>query len=293
MKKTYCLLAILLIINGLTWSQSITLTPNTPASPTKGTMVFDNVTNQLKYWNGSAWVSLIGGGGGGASGWTTSGNDLYNVNTGNLGIGTSTPKATFNVAAGKTVLFGADSSNGGVKLIWYGSKGALRAGIANPPHWDYANVGQYSVALGASTKANGQYSTASGGASWANGFASTALGYASIGYGDYATAIGNSSQANGLNSTAIGNGPIANGAGSMALGYFTSANNIYSLAMGYQTAAGGEYSTAMGNFTIASGNNATAMGIGTIASTDYTTAMGTYNTDANLGLENIVKKRCG
>ena len=56
---------------------------------------------------------------------------LQNSKTQNVGIGTTTPKAGFNIAENKTVLFGADSNGLGNKLIWYGSKGAFRAGNTN------------------------------------------------------------------------------------------------------------------------------------------------------------------
>lgn len=49
-----------------------------------------------------------GGGGGGGGQWTTSGNDIYNTNSGNTGVGTSTPVEKFQVY-GNAML-----SNGGV-----------------------------------------------------------------------------------------------------------------------------------------------------------------------------------
>ena len=198
MKTAFVIFIHLLIVIQLSHAQSITLVPTDPASPTKGTVVFDNATSLLKYWNGTAWIPITNAAT--ATGWGVIGNNIYNANTGNVGIGTTTPKATFNVAAGKTVLFGADTSGTGNKLIWYPSKGAFRAGFAYLNYWDYSNIGQYSTALGLSI-ASGLNSTALGG-SIASGLYSTALGSSSTS-GQYSTALGYSS-ATAYVSTAMG-----------------------------------------------------------------------------------------
>lgn len=139
-----------------------------------------------------------------------------------VGIGVTEPKAYFNVFEGKTVLFGADTVGvqGGTarispKMIWYASNGAFRAGgISNDAttynRWDKANVGSYSFASGANTKASGSASTA----------------------------MGNMTIASGINSTAMGNLTVASGIGSTAMGARTTASGSYSTAMGiYNTAA--------------------------------------------------------
>lgn len=126
-----------------------------------------------------------------------------------VGIGLTQPKAFLNVAEGKTVLFGADTA--GVqsqnpnrqwtsKMIWYGSKGAFRAGAVSTSEfqytlWDNANVGWYSFASGAMTKAGGIYSTAMGFGPQANGESSAAFGYFTTASGDRSTAMGSSVKA--------------------------------------------------------------------------------------------------
>jgi FtsZ-binding cell division protein ZapB len=152
-----------------------------------------------------------------------------------VGIGVTEPKAFLNVAEGKTVLFGADTA--GVqsqisnrswtvpKMIWYGSKGAFRAGgIDNDEnlytHWDNANVGLYSFASGAVTKANGAYSTAMGHGTKASGEGSTALGFWTNASGNKSTAMGSSVIANHSGSFIIGDD--SNSLGST---YSTSADN--------------------------------------------------------------------
>ena len=129
---------------------------------------------------------------------------------GNVGIGTVSPTATLNVMEGKTVIFGGDSTTDNKnKLIWYGNKGALRAGKASVLGFNYEGVGINSIAMGHFTNAKGNYSTAFGDLTYAFGTASTAMGSGSTA-NDYATAIGNDANATGLNSTALGNNSDTN-----------------------------------------------------------------------------------
>jgi hypothetical protein len=124
---------------------------------------------------------------------------------GNVGIGTTTSNASFNVAEGKTVIFGGDSTTDSkTKFIWYGTKGALRVGREGVAGFDYASVGNNSVAMGHITHAEGNYATAFGNLTYAFGVASTAMGSGSSAGGDYSTAIGINTNATGLNSTALG-----------------------------------------------------------------------------------------
>jgi sugar lactone lactonase YvrE len=69
-----------------------------PSSPTAGTVIYDATTNIMKYWNNSAWISLLNGGSG--IGWTASGNNIYNSNSGNVGIGTNNPTQKLEVKSG-------------------------------------------------------------------------------------------------------------------------------------------------------------------------------------------------
>ena len=73
------------------------------ASPATGLMVYDNVLNQFKYFDGTAWTAIGTWAGGLASGvaagntpywngttWITNTSKIYN-NGGNIGIGTTAP----------------------------------------------------------------------------------------------------------------------------------------------------------------------------------------------------------
>jgi len=66
------------------------------AAPANGLLVYDSTSNSFWYYNRSSWVQL-GSGGGGSAGWGTSGTDMYNINSGNVGIGNSGPLARLTV----------------------------------------------------------------------------------------------------------------------------------------------------------------------------------------------------
>lgn len=61
------------------------------ASPAKGLLVFDTDLSTFFFYNGSAWAQFNSNGNEGASQWITSGNNIYNSNTANVGLGTSSP----------------------------------------------------------------------------------------------------------------------------------------------------------------------------------------------------------
>ena len=251
-------------------------------SPTLGLIFYNTTTNQFNYYNGTTWIAITNAAN--ATGWSVNGNDIYNSNTGNVGIGTTLPKAPFNIAAGKTVLFGADSSGSGEKLLWYPSKSAFRVGYVFNTEWDYGNVGVYSTAMGQSTTASAYTSTAMGASTTASGFFSTAIGYSTTASGNSSTAMGNVTTASESYSTAMGSSTIARGQNSTAMGNGAIASGNSSTAMGSYTTASGAVSTAMGNGAIASGNYSTAMGYSTTASGQYSTAIGRNNVDVPTAL---------
>nr|NQU92447.1 hypothetical protein [Bacteroidota bacterium] len=83
-----------------------------------------------------------------------------------MGIRTSTPefKLTLDndggILAKGTYGSGATltSTGMGSKMIWYPRKAAFRAGWQLGSEWNDAMIGNYSIALGATTEASGDYS---------------------------------------------------------------------------------------------------------------------------------------
>lgn len=67
------------------------------ASPANGLMVYDTNLNAFYFYNGTAWATVTGSGGS-SSNWVTSGNNIYNSNTGNVGIGITAPAAKLHLA---------------------------------------------------------------------------------------------------------------------------------------------------------------------------------------------------
>lgn len=213
---------------------------------------------------------------------------VVSAKTQNVGVGTNSPKAAFNVAANKTVLFGNDTTSFGSKLIWFPLKNALRSGTYFTGH----TIGNFSTALGASTAdgenasamgnsgATGISSTAMGnsvaagnassafGFSYADSLGATAMGY-STATGQFSTAMGKST-ATGTGATSAGNLSKASGDGAIAMGNNSIATGDASISIGYSSTATGTFSVSLGNGAsssnggIALGNNR-ALGIGSIA----------------------------
>lgn len=87
----------------------------------------------------------------------------------------------------------------------------------------------------------------------------------------------------GLLSFAAGYNTKAKGVFSTSIGRLTTASNSIATSMGFGTIASGEVSTSMGNGSAASGFVATSMGGSTRASGDYSTSMGDGTTASGFG----------
>lgn len=116
--------------------------------------------------------------------WTENGmDDIYRLG-GKVGIDTDVPElklslkddggilAEGEIGVGTTLI----KSGEGTRLIWYPKKASFRAGFVLSDNWDEVNIGEFSFASGANTKASGVASSAFGEQTLASGNASTSFG---------------------------------------------------------------------------------------------------------------------
>lgn len=137
------------------------------------------------------------------------------------------------------------ATGAGARLMWYPGKRAFRAGAVNGDQWNDGNIGTWSVAFGADTKASANYTVA---------------------MGDGTTAKSEGAVAMGSGTTAGNDQSIDAATNAVAMGSFTTASGAQAVAMGKQTTASREGAVAMGRFTTASNPSAVAMGKSTTAS---------------------------
>lgn len=101
------------------------------AAPAVGLLVFDTNTISFWFYTGGAWVELAGGGGS-AGGWNTIAGTQFNTNTGNVGIGTSSPAGKLGVN-GAIVVDNDNLFNGtaGQNMLLFGTTQGEIAGIGS------------------------------------------------------------------------------------------------------------------------------------------------------------------
>ncbi len=262
---------------------------NAITSPATGLMVYqtDN-TDGFYYYDGAGWNYI----GAPDNDWTVSGNDLYSNNSGNVGIGTSTPGAKLDVAGhiwqtgtGSSVFLGenagaADDLSDNVNVFVGKNSGQSNGNGAN------------NVAIGFNSflanSAGSRNTVVGSSASWfSNGNSNVSVGYFSCANnqtGSYNTALGtyaNNAFKESSNNTALGfealgefsaipwalgryTGDRLTAVGSDAL--FKNKEGIRNTGVGYKAL----YDNETGNY-----NTAIGYGAGeTINALDNTTALG-------------------
>lgn len=155
---------------------------------------------------------------------------------------------------------GVPAVGAGARVMWYGGKGAFRAGAVadgGSSYWDPAQLGFGSAAFGLNTRASGNHSFAAGLFTTADGSASVALGSYGTASADRtftfngtasaagAVAIGSGAQATNDDALALGPSSIAGGLASITIGP-SIANGNFGVAIGLQNSASGQFSVAIG-----------------------------------------------
>jgi Chaperone of endosialidase len=97
---------------------------------------------------------------------------------------------------GSVVSEGVPAEGSGTRMMWYPRKASFRAGYINGTQWDGANIGQYSVAIGANVRASGDSSAAFGGSAVAAGSATFAAGSQVTASGATSVALGYAAHTN-------------------------------------------------------------------------------------------------
>ena len=243
------------------------------ATPADGLLVFDSDTQSYWFRQSGAWTELPKNNYWQLNG--SAGNEIKNTNSGGIWSANSSG-LTFG-------FYGSDdtsnpptapSSGAGTRMMWIPSRSAFRVGTTfyYPTFWDANNIGLFSFATGADTKASGRLSTAMGIQTTALGFSSTALGAYGTASGDYSTAMSYFTTASGYAST--------------AMGYYTTSSALASTAMGYRTTASGNYSTAMGIYNIDNPNGLFMVGNGANGNPFNAFIIRRDNNRVGIGIEN-------
>jgi hypothetical protein len=126
-------------------------------------------------------------------------NAMTVLQNGNVGIGTTEPKARLHIADSNVVFSGTGSastnanpplSGAGKRMMWDVNRAAFRVGNVTGDYWDKTNLGIQSFATGANTMANGSTSFASGSNTEARAALSFVAGSSTIAKSYCGTVIG-------------------------------------------------------------------------------------------------------
>jgi trimeric autotransporter adhesin len=151
------------------------------------------------------------------------------------------------VALGQIGIGIIPASGAGWRMMWYPNKVAFRAGYADAGNqFDESNIGYYSWAGGALSKAAGNYAFAMGNQNSAEaqcaiaiGSGNNVFGNATDGFATCGTALGLNNDVKDQAGVAIGQNNWSDGDAAVAIGYTTTADADYSMAFGYRASTNG------------------------------------------------------
>jgi hypothetical protein len=151
------------------------------------------------------------------------------------------------VALGQIGIGIIPASGAGWRMMWHPFKVAFRAGYADAGgQFDESNIGFYSWAGGALSKAAGNYAFAMGNQNNAEAQCAVAIGSGNNVFGNATDGFGTCGVALGLNNdvkdqagVAIGQNNWSDGDAAVAIGYTTTADADYSMAFGYRASTNG------------------------------------------------------
>jgi hypothetical protein len=148
------------IIDAKSTNQGITVPKMTAAqknailTKTEGMMVYDTDAKQFSYWTGTVWVNFGNTTSAGA-GWSQSGNDLSNTNTGNITVSTAVPNSYSKFEVTNDLAYGngiQGNSTGQYGVGLYGRQFNGGFGVFGEASGTTA-IGGYFVGYGATAKA--------------------------------------------------------------------------------------------------------------------------------------------
>ena len=139
------------------------------------------------------------------------------------------------------------ASGAGWRMMWHPYKVAFRAGYADAGgQFDESNIGFYSWAGGALSKAAGNYAFAMGNQNNAQAQCAVAIGSGNNVFGNASDGFATCGVALGLNNdvkdqagVALGQNNWSDGDAAVAIGYTTTADADYSMAFGYRASTNG------------------------------------------------------
>lgn len=256
-----------LTFNGTYWTASDPVITSTLEDLTN--VSINNVSdNQVLTYSGGTWINANAGSGSGL--WSQSGSNIY-YNSGNVGVGTSSPAATFHaetvgdnyflVTGEYSTSISPSTVSAGSKMFFFPINSSFRAGYTNSTQWNSSNLGAYSAAFGYNNIANGSSSFASGAGntavgvqSFVSGLGNTAggaksftVGSSNIAWGDNSAAFGENCITQAESNGSLSQGSFAAGKGSQTLGQYCSAWGNYSKARVFAMMAIGQFNLAGAN----------------------------------------------